>query len=332
MTSFSSLTNLSTQVDMGVLAGTSACATFYRNNLYLFYVGDGGDGIWFTDYDNSTWANPVTHVQAAGLNMWQNTSPSTAVLNNANTLYLFYSGSGGTGLWYTSTSNNAQSWAPVQPVQPPTGPMKNTSPSSVGFSPGGQEAIYLFYNGNGNDGIYSMSSANGTSWTSPQLVGGGNIGMSVMQGTSPNAVVLGNTLYLFFTGGGGGGIFYTTSENGVTWSEVASVGSSLQGGTMQVEQRTSPSAVVIGSQLYLFWTDVNGDGLWSTSFDATSQTWSSAAAMSQQFPGGQPFVNGTSACAAVYNNEGYVFWVAPGIGQDINRLVIDYANWTPATS
>jgi hypothetical protein len=296
---------------MGVMPNSIPAAAVYSNNLYIFYVGNGNNGAFFTSYNGQAWTNQVEQV-SAGIGIMANTSLSTTAFNDL--LYLFYTGNGNNGVFYT-TCSSVMTWVPAA-VVPGSSPMQGTSPSAVWFN----DNLYLFYNNSGNDGIYVSSTGDGNNWSQPSLVGGGKIGMSVAQGTSPNAVVFDDMLYLFFVGGGGGGIFYTTSADGQNWGAVQSVGYSM-GQAMMAGANTSPSAVASGSNLYLFWTDVNGQGLLVTSFDGSN--WSPAQNM---YVGGQLFEPFTSGCAVAYEDIPYVFWVAPISPGGL--LVINYASWT----
>lgn len=311
MINFKQPVDLSTEVSsMGVLGSTSPNATVFRNNLYVFFVGVGENGAFFTSYDGTAWTTPVTQV-ASDLGIMAGTTVSTAVFENR--MYLFYTGNGNNGVYYTSTSDG-QSWLLVFPPVPGSTPMVGTTPNAIAFN----GRLYLFYTDSGDDGISMVWTADGQNWNGPQLVPAQ--GLSVAQQTSPNAVVFGDTLYLFFTGGGGGGTFYTTTTDAVSWTPTASVGDSM-GVQMTAGAGTSPAAVAVGSTLYLFWTGANGAGLWVASFDSTTWTFQNEVNTGS-------FLLSTSAWATEYNNVPYVFWIA----SDGNNFVVDYANWTPATT
>ncbi|MEW5928131.1 MAG: hypothetical protein AB1941_11650 [Gemmatimonadota bacterium] len=293
---------------MNVLGGTSPNAAVFGNALYAFYMGSGKDGVWYTTTaDGQSWS-PIQSVRqkTPGMNTLSNTSPNAAVLGN--TLYLFYNGSGGDGIWYTTTTDG-ESWSPVLSVRqkvPAMNVMGDTSPNAVVL--GG--TLYLFYNGSGKDGIWYTTTVDGQSWSSVQSVRKQAPGMNVMNGSSPTAVVLGSTLYLFYNGSGGDGIWYTTTVDGQSWTPVVSV--RQRSPWMNVLGATSAGVVVTDGTLYLFYMGSGKDGIWYTT-TADGQSWTPARSMANDMVQGEHgALNGTSAWAVEFGSLPYVLWNGAG--------------------
>jgi hypothetical protein len=292
---------------MGVQVHTSPNSVVFGNRLYLFYTGAGGDGIWYTSTDGQSWGT-LQSVAALTPGMGVQTGTSANAVVFGNTLYLFYTGSGGDGIWYTSTTNG-RSWTRLQSVAalaPGMGVQTGTNANAVVL--GG--TLYLFYTGSGNDGIWYTTTTNGQSWTSVRSVRAMAKGMGVQIGTSANAVLLGTTLYLFYTGSGNDGIWFTTTTNGQSWTPVQSVAAMTPG--MGVEKLTSAAAMELWDTLYLFYTGSGEDGLFYTS-TVNGRSWTPIQSMRASMPDGiQGVQTGSDASTAVFNGLPYVFWTGAG--------------------
>ena len=293
---------------MKVQKKTSPNAVVFGNALFVFYSGSTDEGIWYTSTTDAMGWNSTTAIKnkITGMGVQEGSSPNAVVFKN--TLYLFYTGIGEDGIWYTTT-RNGQSWSSVQSIQKKTSEMnvlEGTSASAVVLG----NTLYLFYSGNTDEGIWYTSTTDGVAWRPLQAIKNKISGMGVQEGSSPNAVVLGNTLYLFYTGIGGDGIWYTTTTNGQSWTPVKSIKKQASG--MGVMKGTSASALAYSGRLYLFYTGSGEDGLWyTTSLDGT--TWSKVRSMRQDMTSGsQGVMKRTSAWVVEFDNLPYVFWNGAG--------------------
>ncbi|KAI9657234.1 MAG: hypothetical protein M1831_004423 [Alyxoria varia] len=182
---------------MGVAKNTSPCPLVYRNKLYLFYNGSGNDGTWYTVLDPSKtppepdqdWSIVYSVRQIIGSMGYQaNTSPAAAVFQGQ--IWLFWSGSGGDGIWF-STYDDIYNWRVQHNLGEFTkgiGILPATSPAATTLD----GIMYVFYTGSGKDGTWYVSYSMwkfGPGWTSPAAMrdkmGGGG---GVQDGTSPSVV------------------------------------------------------------------------------------------------------------------------------------------------
>ena len=242
---------------MGVMPKTSPSIAILGTTLYLFYTGNGGNGIFYsTTVDGKSWtaARSVTAAVAwggAGMSVMNNTSPNAVVFKD--TLYLFYTGSGSDGIWYTTTTDGT-SWTIVLNVAAAArnmGVMPNTSGSAIVF----QNKLFLFFTGSGEDGTFYTTTPDGQAWQPVQCAGTPTvpgIGRGALDGSSPNATIISGVLYLFYTINASG-LSLTTTADGQTWTPVKNItvnGNIGWGGVV------GSSAIEYLQAPYLFW--ING--------------------------------------------------------------------------
>jgi len=295
----------------------------------------------------------LDQVNASGMSLAAGTSPS--VVFYQGTIYLYFTGSGGDGIWVTSLQKNGQ-WQPVSQLKPPNasffGINVKTSPCALVYD---DSQLLLAYTGGGNNGVW-FSIFNGSFPASTQIVpsneSGGN---GIMQTTSPCVVFFQNNLLLYYSGNGNNGIF------GVTFDESSGVGGAtfqvnVQGSSptqaMNIAPNTSPSAVIYEDTLYLFFTvggsqgtipatgttnsaTSSGNVIWyTTSSDGT--TWSAPQSIQASMNAGGTTTSpmnvmaGASPTAFVQGSALYVFWNSRSGLQ--GTVSLDGETWEPGSS
>ncbi|KAF3282242.1 hypothetical protein TWF970_001655 [Orbilia oligospora] len=252
-----------------------------------------------------------------GVNVFPGSSPASVVFRD--TFYLFYAGSGFDGVWVTSTTESiGKTWQPIQNLNTlgakTLGIAQGTSPAVVEY----KDALYLFFNGSGRDGIY-VTKFNGQTWTQVAKVEIANTKLN--ENSSPCVAVFEGLLYLFYTSNSG--IFWTSFDGNAwktSWTQLRGV---------FVAPGTSPSAAVFNDKLYLFFNGIANDGTWySTCFGGKFAV--------QPIPmtgtnGGMTFRPGTNPDAAVLNG-GYLFrlfWVDDATQTVFYSDSVDGGNWKP---
>jgi hypothetical protein len=192
------------------MSGTSPASVVLNGIMYLFYTGSGDDGVWFTSTtDGQSWAFVQKVNAAPALSVMVGTSPNAVIMGG--TVYLFYTGSGGDGIWYTTTSTGGASWSPVQCVGQKTavgqGVMTNASATSLVNS----GTLSVFYPVNATAGLSVIGTTNGSSWGS--LTSVTSDCEVVTQGViSASAVAFDGLPFLFWNGGATEGISYSSAS------------------------------------------------------------------------------------------------------------------------
>jgi hypothetical protein len=108
---FRSQQNLSNFVGgIGLYDHSSPASVVFKDMLYVFYVGRGGDGIFYTTAKAWDWS-PIKNIndQARNIGVASNTSPSAVVYKDK--IYLFYNGKGNDGTWFTTFDGSRWSLA-----------------------------------------------------------------------------------------------------------------------------------------------------------------------------------------------------------------------------
>ena len=252
--------------------------------------------------------------QAPGMGVMVGTNPNAVAFRDA--LHLFYAGNGSDGIYYATTTDG-QLWNDVERVNAPgLSILPGTSPNAAVFRPAGASVkeMYLFFNGSGHDGIWYTTSPSGTSggWSNvrPIVPQPGRWPVALMDRTSPNAVIFGDTLYVFYTGAGSDGVFYATTRDGNQWSEVKSVREKSPG--MNILEGTSPSVVVLNHRLYLFFMGSGRDSIYYTTSD-DGENWSPVISVAQKMGTGMGVYEKTSPAAFLDSSQTlYLFWADSG--------------------
>ena len=284
--------NLNPPAD-NILPNTNPMPVTFNGATYLFYTGGAQNGpgniLWYTKTTNGgvTWA-AVTPITTPGITQPQisvrvATSPSAAVfnVNKTPTLFVFYTGSGNDGIWYT-TSTDGQNWIdPINiPMQPAQMPRIQTSTNAVVFQLQSQPALFVFYigvgqsgdpnNANDNFGWYATTT-NGTVWNTPTNI---PAPVNLIMGSCPFGVVRTGTLYVFYSGSGGDGI-YSTTFDGTNWASAPTSLGQIQSGAADIAIATWPTAFVLDytNDIYLFWTTASSASI-DTMVLSTAGTWS----------------------------------------------------------
>ncbi|KAM5522374.1 hypothetical protein FOXYSP1_16265 [Fusarium oxysporum f. sp. phaseoli] len=182
-------------------------------------------------------------------------STSPAVVVYQDTLYVVWNSSAADGtLRYTYVNKATNAF--VQPKNLTAGGLSirsKTSPAMVEFN----GLLYLFFNGSGLNGTW-MTTFNRNVWTDVSPVTS-NLGGNFMDRTSPAIFVSDDkrVLTLLWYGSGSNGTWYTTTTNGITWSNQVGLndGQVLMAGS-------SPCGIDYHGRPYIFF--VGGDGnLWN---------------------------------------------------------------------
>ena len=239
---------------IGITAGPSA--VMFQNKLYCFRQRKGNGGkLWYnTSSDGENWQD---NTEIGVANMSQ--GPSAVVFQDK--LYCFTQGKNNNGqLWYVNSSNG-NNWSSHLHV---SNANMAGSPSAVVF----QDKLYCFHQGRtavtgANGQLWYLTSSDGNSWSQNIQVKAANMS------ESPSAVVFQDKLYCFHqgrtpTGGANGQLWYLVYD-GDEWSEEM-----LVPGTGMSE---SPSAMVLGDELYCFYQGESKAGTLWCDYSADGKNW-----------------------------------------------------------
>ncbi|KAJ4051199.1 hypothetical protein NW760_001183 [Fusarium oxysporum] len=222
------------------------------------FNGSGNNGtFWTTSQDGVIWTMVNCLDDAMSTPPSETFEPSTspAVAVYQDTLYVVWNSSAANGtLRYTYVNKATNAF--VQPKNLTAGGLSirsQTSPAMVEFN----GLLYLFFNGSGLNGTW-MTTSNGNVWAIASPVTS-NLGGNFMDRTSPAIFVSDDkrVLTLLWYGSGSNGTWYTTTTNGITWSNQVGLndGQVLMAGS-------SPCGIGYHGRPYIFF--VGGDGnLWN---------------------------------------------------------------------
>ncbi|KAK2674399.1 Glycosyl hydrolase, five-bladed beta-propellor domain superfamily [Fusarium oxysporum f. sp. vasinfectum] len=183
------------------------------------FNGSGNNGtFWTTSQDGVIWTMVNCLDDAMSTPPSETFEPSTspAVAVYQDTLYVVWNSSAANGtLRYTYVNKATNAF--VQPKNLTAGGLSirsQTSPAMVEFN----GLLYLFFNGSGLNGTW-MTTSNGNVWAIASPVTS-NLGGNFMDRTSPAIFVSDDkrVLTLLWYGSGSNGTWYTTTTNGITWS------------------------------------------------------------------------------------------------------------------
>nr|RBQ98612.1 hypothetical protein FVER53263_12305 [Fusarium verticillioides] len=297
---FNKQQNLSNFVTgIGLYDHSSPAVVTFQGKLFVFYVGKGDDGIFYTSMKDWKWER-IQHISDRNIGVANNTSPSAVAFEGK--LYIFFNGKGNDGTFYTIFDGS--SWSKLHSVSIEVGGMgflPGTSPNAAVD----QDAIQLFWSGAGDDGIF-YARFDGDKWG---LVGHIDT-VGIAPGTSPCAVFFNKKLHVFWSGRGGNETWYCTREDG-GWSQQHSV--SAQIGGQGYYPGTNPTAIVEDDKhLRLFWVGSGGpdQGLWYSDHKLNPYSWTGQRNLGNEI-GGQHLKKMSSACGLKYDKTIYVFWEGP---------------------
>lgn len=288
-----------------VLPRSAPAPIVFQNKLFVFYNGSGSDGIWYTAFDNKSWAPVIsvrTHVP--NINLAPGTSPAVVVFKG--TLYLFYNGSGHDGTWYTTFDGTRWSGSAISVSSQIGGQnfLLETSPSATVYD----NKLYLFWNGSENDGIW-FTTFDSKQWTNQTRLNAIVDGIILQDNTSPAVCTVGDYLYVFYNGFGHDGTWFTRLTKEGNWDAVVSVNFIIPGG-MNFLDGTSPAAtpLTVGSKssILLVWNGAANDGLW---YSVISTDGTAAAQVSlKNTIGAVPVLNESSGGVTVWLGVPFIFW------------------------
>lgn len=293
---------------MGVLGGTSPSAVSFNQKLYLFWVGSGKDGAWFTSFDGKKWTDQQSVNSNDGTVMSILDGTSLSAVSFKEKLYLFWVGSVD-GAWFTSY--NGRYWTDKQSVKKLLTNQNNgntmsvfegTNLSVVSFN----QKLYLFWVGS-DDGAW-FTTFDGKTWADQQA-----LNKNYLDGTSFSAVSFKEKLYLFWLGSRKDGAWFTTFD-GRTWASPQSIKAQLPNKTMSVLDGTNLSSVSFNQKLYLFWVGSGKDGAFFTTFDGS--TWTNQQSVKASLSNKtMSILDKTSPYATLApNGLIYLFWNASSPG------------------
>ncbi|PJZ25552.1 hypothetical protein CH352_17340 [Leptospira hartskeerlii] len=144
-----------------------------------------------------------------------------------------------------------------------------------------------------------------------------------MLSNSPSAIVYNGLLYCFYRSSLPDQFLYYNIFDGKRWRGVKTVG----GPSQEARLSGSPSAVVFGSKLYVFYQGCNNEGyIWFSVFDG--QKWSG-----NEYLGGAQTKSGItdSPSAVIFQDKLYVFHHGFGDNGQVWCRIFNGVKWTPDT-
>ncbi|KAK6530888.1 hypothetical protein TWF281_007722 [Arthrobotrys megalospora] len=289
----------------------------YEGELFVFYHGAGNDGIYLTRTTNGKdWTvtqNLVNSIDHMGVE--KETSPSAVVFNNK--IYLFYTGAGGDGAYYSTY--NGSSWSSLTSV-------RAKIPNGMGMAYGSsvyptviKGKLYIYWSGSGNDGIF-YSSTDGGDWAGAKAMND-NVhrgGIGLYKGSSPTATsydiptadVSGELIY--YNGAGGNGIYQVRNADD-EWT-VRNLANDIKGihWRSSVDYTANPIAILSAdkSKKQLFWSGAD-QGIWYSDSKVLKNEWKDATPLRNDV-GTMGVRSGCGPSVVIFKDATYIFWVGAG--------------------
>ncbi|KAK4183067.1 hypothetical protein QBC35DRAFT_467598 [Podospora australis] len=291
--------------NVGLWNYTTPAAVDFNNTLSVFYLGSSDDGIFYITTTNGTNWTSVKNVS----------TPLRGYDNN--------------GTWY-STSKDGVTWTGQISISGQVGGQgfrPKTAPSAVVY----QEKLYLFWSGNGQDGIF-FSTFDGKNWKKQDRLKTPGIA----DYTNGYAVTFNGLLYLFWNGPGNNGTWLMTMDSSGNWSPQASIRDQLKSGIMNFYKSTSPTALVLADSfvLRLFWISTD-KSVWYTDYKADTKKWQPAQNLSNDIQI-SPLMEFSGVCAVTSQLIPYVFTEATDktlwCAQSLNYELTSDNMLSPATA
>ncbi|KAG8527834.1 uncharacterized protein KY384_006750 [Bacidia gigantensis] len=209
---------------IGIQPPSSPSAIVFKDYLYIFYIGAGGDGIWYTWSYYSLlrgrqFTAPIQVSARAGtpIPIAPATRPVPVVFNN--TLYLFFTALGEKGFSLSlTTSKDGSRWTPAVDV---SGAIPGALPVMPATNPAAtvhKGHLYLFWctpstaPPDRNVNRLQFSELENGKWVGANDVPAVNLG--VRPYTSPAVVDFRGQLLVFYDGSGGDGTWVTSYNGG----------------------------------------------------------------------------------------------------------------------
>ncbi|EXA35887.1 hypothetical protein FOVG_13004 [Fusarium oxysporum f. sp. pisi HDV247] len=256
------------------------------------FNGSGNNGtFWTTSQDGVIWTMVNCLDDAMSTPPSETFEPSTspAVAVYQDTLYVVWNSSEANGtLRYTYVNKATNAF--VQPKNLTAGGLSirsQTSPAMVEFN----GLLYLFFNGSGLNGTW-MTTSNGNVWAIASPVTS-NLGGNFMDRTSPAIFVSDDkrVLTLLWYGSGSNGTWYTTTTNGITWSNQVGLndGQVLMAGS-------SPCGIGYHGRPYIFFYSLAMDAfLKGNDFAFVAQDDATVKYLEAQFANGSVIIQNPSS-------------------------------------
>ncbi len=192
--------------------------------------------------------------------------------------------------------------APGPPFNKAMSFLAGTNPCTITFN----ERIYIFFNGSGNDGVWFTTSADGIEWSPVDRVPG----LPIAPGASPAAAIVpwSNRLFVFANTSPGPGLWFS-SVIFSSWAKPRQLPTSGVLGT------TNPSALDFNGTVYIFYSGIGLNGIWSIPIGDRSDSVniSPIQLASAEHPGSFfDILAGTSPCAVIFGDEIFLFYTSAG--------------------
>jgi len=178
----------------------------FDNKLYMFFKKADSDAVYIAQSkenpgDGKSWSAHLLD------RITTSTAPAVATFKGG--LYMFYKGADSKVYIARSTGEvfDGSTWNASPLNLDTTSTSTNEAPGAVVYN----GDLYVFYKGGNNDtSVYIARSSDGSTWSAARL----NLGINTF--TAPKPVVVGNSLYLVYTGTGDNYIWIATPLGGAS--------------------------------------------------------------------------------------------------------------------
>lgn len=162
------------------LTNLSPAARYFKDKLYVAWVGATGNAIFYSAYDGTTWTTQST-IQGPWGQAKTNQPPALAAIGGV--LYAAWRGDGTTGSIFYSTSSDGTSWSPQASVSGTWGSAATSAAPALGVN---RNTLMLVYKGKSNTNVYATTLNSGT-WHAPLVVHGASTQFAPAITGTPNA-------------------------------------------------------------------------------------------------------------------------------------------------
>jgi hypothetical protein len=175
--------------------------------------------------------------------------------------------------------------------------MPGTNPGLVNLN----NALGLFFNGAGSDGVWFTTSSDGVTWNQVFRAAG----LTIASGSSPAAMEVPGIKRLYLFANSDFGISFVTTTDLVNWTAPAALPN------VGILGATSPSAVSYNGSIYIFFNGIGSNGIFATTITEGAGNISQPVQITVD-SSFLDIMKGTSPCAVVFGTQLYLFYISAG--------------------
>ncbi|MDO6432674.1 hypothetical protein Q4E93_18860 [Flavitalea sp. BT771] len=287
-------------VPFGIQSSPAVVAT--GNQVFMFWNGGGGDGIYYSIFDLSQlkW----TPQQQAGTSGSPFSAGVPALAVSNNTLAIAWNNSG--AILYSFYDLVTQEWADPKVAGGTDGITFGIMGSpAIGFA---DNQLFMTWLGSGNDGIYYSAFYNERAQWLPQQQAEGIDGVIFGSLSSPAIAVSGSQIMMTWSGTGNDGTWFSIYQSFSlvnTWAAQQPAQRGVQFGANGTSTVTCQN-----NTIFMAWNGVGGEGVWTSQYDMNGGEWTGQQIAFDS--NGKPFFIENSPGVTTCGNGFFMAWNKAG--------------------